>query len=36
LVTLKDDVPIKDNPQSFILKPVDKNKLFDFLARNGV
>jgi DNA polymerase I len=31
LVTLKDDVPIKDNPQSFILKPVDKNKLFDFL-----
>ena len=31
LVTLKDDVPVKETPQSFIMKPVDKNKLFDFL-----
>ena len=31
LVTLKDDVPVKEKPQSFIMKPVDKNKLFDFL-----
>ena len=31
LVTLKDDVPVKDVPQSFIMKPVDKDKLFDFL-----
>ena len=31
LVTLKEDVPVKDEPQSFIMKPVDKNKLFDFL-----
>jgi DNA polymerase I len=31
LVTLKDDVPVKDTPQSFIMKPVEKNKLFDFL-----
>ncbi|MDC6482109.1 DNA polymerase I [Pelagibacteraceae bacterium] len=31
LVTLKGDVPVKETPQSFIMKPVDKNKLFDFL-----
>ncbi len=31
LVTLKDDVPIEDNLNSFILKEVDKNKLYDFL-----
>ncbi|MDC0449387.1 DNA polymerase I [Pelagibacteraceae bacterium] len=31
LVTLKDDVPVKDTLQSFIMKPVEKNKLFDFL-----
>jgi len=30
LVTLKDDVPIKDKPESFIMKSVDKEKLFDF------
>ncbi len=31
LVTLKDDVPVKDTPQSFVMKSVDKNKLFEFL-----
>ena len=31
LVTLKDDVPIKDNLSSFILKEVQKEKLYDFL-----
>ena len=31
LVTLKEDVPIKDAPESFIMKQVDRNKLFDFL-----
>ena len=31
LVTLKDDVPIKDDPNSFILKEVQKDKLYDFL-----
>jgi DNA polymerase I len=31
LVTLKDDVPVKENPSSFILKDVEKNKLYDFL-----
>ncbi|MBL6857403.1 MAG: DNA polymerase I [Pelagibacteraceae bacterium] len=31
LVTLKEDVPVKDTPESFIMKPVDKNKLYDFL-----
>jgi DNA polymerase I len=31
LVTLKADVPVKETPQSFIMKSVDKNKLFDFL-----
>jgi len=31
LVTLKDDVPVKDDPSSFILKDVKKEKLYDFL-----
>ncbi len=30
LVTLKDDVPLKEEPESFIMKSVDKEKLFDF------
>ena len=31
LVTLKDDVPAKDDLNSFTLKEVDKEKLYDFL-----
>jgi len=31
LVTLKDDVPVKDELSSFILKDVQKEKLYDFL-----
>jgi len=31
LVTLKDDVPIKDDLNSFVLKEVQKKKLYDFL-----
>jgi len=31
LVTLKDDVPVKDDPSSFILKEIQKGKLYDFL-----
>ncbi len=31
LVTLKDDVPIKDDLNSFVLKEVQKEKLYDFL-----
>ena len=31
LVTLKDDVPVKDDLNSFILKNVQKEKLYDFL-----
>ena len=31
LVTLKDDVPVKDQLDTFSLKEVDKNKLFTFL-----
>jgi len=31
LVTLKDDVPVKDELNSFIMKEVDKEKLFNFL-----
>ena len=31
LVTLKDDVPVKENLSSFILKDVEKSKLYDFL-----
>jgi len=31
LVTLKDDVPVKEDPSSFILKDVEKEKLYNFL-----
>jgi len=31
LVTLKDDVPVKEKPESFIMRSVEKEKLFDFL-----
>ncbi len=31
LVTLKDDVPVKDDPTSFIIKEVKKNDLYNFL-----
>ena len=31
LVTLKDDVPVKDDPSSFIFKDVNKKNLFTFL-----
>jgi len=31
LVTLKKDVPVKDNLKDFILKNIDKDKLFNFL-----
>tara|TARA_B100001996_G_scaffold233856_1_gene180546 strand:+ start:1870 stop:4632 length:2763 start_codon:yes stop_codon:yes gene_type:complete len=31
LATLKDDVPIKNDPSTFILKDVKKDKLFEFL-----
>jgi DNA polymerase-1 len=31
LVTLKDDVPVKDKLSSFLLKEVQKEKLYDFL-----
>jgi len=31
LVTLKDDVPVKDDLNSFILKDIEKEKLYDFL-----
>jgi len=31
LVTLKDDVPVKDDPSSFILKKIQKEKLYNFL-----
>jgi DNA polymerase-1 len=31
LVTLKDDVPIKEEPESFIMRSVEKEKLFNFL-----
>ncbi len=31
LVTLKDDVPVKDDPNSFIIKDVKKDILFNFL-----
>ena len=33
LVTLKDDVPVKDKLSSFILKEVQKEKLYDFLRK---
>ncbi len=31
LVTLKEDVPIKDDPSSFIIREIDKEKLYNFL-----
>ncbi len=31
LVTLKDDVPVKDDPSTFEMKEVQKDKLYDFL-----
>ena len=31
LVTLKDDVPVKSDPSDFILKDIDKDKLYNFL-----
>ena len=31
LVTLKEDVPVKDKLESFIIKNIDKNKLYSFL-----
>jgi DNA polymerase-1 len=31
LVTLKDDVPVKEKLESFIMRSVEKEKLFDFL-----
>ena len=31
LVTLKDDVPVKEKPEDFIMRNVDKEKLFEFL-----
>ena len=31
LVTLKDDVPVKDKLEDFIMKDVDREKLFEFL-----
>jgi len=31
LVTLKNDVPVKEKPEEFIMKNVDREKLFEFL-----
>ncbi len=31
LVTLKDDVPIKSNPNEFLIKKINKDKLYNFL-----
>ena len=31
LVTLKNDVPVKEEPESFIMRSVEKEKLFNFL-----
>ena len=31
LVTLKDDVPIKNNPSEFLIKKINKDKLYKFL-----
>ncbi|MDC1212246.1 DNA polymerase I [Pelagibacteraceae bacterium] len=31
LVTLKDDVPVKNDPDEFLIKDVDKDKLYEFL-----
>ena len=32
LVTLKSDVPIKEEIEDFILKPLDKEKIFNFFG----
>ena len=31
LVTLKDDVPVKNHPSEFLIKEIDKDKLYEFL-----
>ncbi len=31
LVTLKNDVPVKNDPNEFLIKDIDKNKLYEFL-----
>ena len=31
LVTLKDDVPVKNDPGEFLIKDIDKDKLYEFL-----
>ncbi|MDC0618896.1 DNA polymerase I [Pelagibacteraceae bacterium] len=31
LVTLKDDVPVKNDPSEFLIKTIDKDKLYEFL-----
>ena len=31
LVTLKDDVPVKNDPSEFLIKNIDKDKLYNFL-----
>ena len=31
LVTLKDDVPVKNDPSEFLIKDIDKDKLYEFL-----
>ena len=31
LVTLKDDVPVKNDPKEFLIKDIDKDKLYEFL-----
>jgi len=31
LVTLKDDVPVKDDPSEFLIKDINKDKLYEFL-----
>ena len=31
LVTLKDDVPVKEKPESFLMRDVEKDKLYEFL-----
>ena len=31
LVTLKDDVPVKNDPKEFLIKDINKNKLYEFL-----
>ncbi len=31
LVTLKDDVPVKNDPSEFLIKAIDKDKLYEFL-----